>query len=155
MVLHGFSKVTTDKLLHLILSSLHGNFCLCSPPESFLPREDPDPFTGQGHCHTNSCSQCKQHAIQTIEHLSTESIHVTDVTKMGWIASKPNIDLVLENMLRLDANNVNTVAFLELFNNFVYRYRHCGETLSLLYKEGNTVSTTRGGGDHSPVRRFF
>jgi hypothetical protein len=46
-----------------------------------------------------------------------------DLIKIGWITSKPNIEKVTQDRLKLDADTCDTVVILDLFSNSVYRYR--------------------------------
>ncbi len=47
-----------------------------------------------------------------------------DLIKIGWITSKPNIEKVTQDLVKLDADTCDTVVILDLFSNSVYRYRH-------------------------------
>jgi hypothetical protein len=41
-----------------------------------------------------------------------------DLIKIGWITSKPNIEKVTQDLVKLDADTCDTVVILDLFSHF-------------------------------------
>ena len=135
-VLKGFSKVTIDELLRPLLASLHNNFRLCNPPESYLPRSGPESAVVPVPP-IQMVAIGASNLLYTVPNLSGKFDKVADLTKKGWIATKTSVSVMLDQLLATESNNVESVLVFDLFSNFVHRYRQSDDTLSLPFKAGN------------------
>jgi hypothetical protein len=130
--LRKMDRKTIDELIRILISILQEKFSVAICSEGILPRAPPQTVDPKGIKHV----VCIGSSIirQTVPYLKALGYSVTDLSRLGWLATQENINALILQMSQLQLPPGFSVVF-DLLGNASHRYEQLDGTQALPSKE--------------------